>query len=58
MKYKLLEECDIYEYGKEYGKEVPDNLEIDFLVDSYVIDDTWKVELFYGQGSFISFIKL
>ena len=48
----------IYEYGKEFGKEVPDNLEIDFLVDSYIIDNTWKVELFCGQGSFISFMKL
>lgn len=45
-------------YAEVYGKDIIDEYsDTSFLADAMVIDNTWIIELYIGQGSFISVKK-
>ena len=47
----------ILEYGYKYGK-INEIQDAHFGYDSYIIDDTWVITAWYGQGTAYNFDKL
>jgi hypothetical protein len=45
------------EYGFKYGK-LNTIEDVHFGYDSYIIDDTWIITCWYGQGTAYNFNKL
>lgn len=40
----------ILEYGRRYGKEITDDPEIEFIYETYILDNNWEISCIYGQG--------
>jgi len=42
-----------YEYGVRYGVTVPDDIDVEMIVSSYIVDDAYKVSLYCCEKPFI-----